>query len=550
MKRYVDVLLGGVSTFAATLALTTLCSAIEPPATVSLHGQGRITVSQHTTRITEPLTNTGYVDYYAALNQRYSQGVTPDNNAAVLILRALGPATIASEQRAQYFKMLGIEPLPEDGPYLIEYEQFVIRSGKAVMSNGEELTDVQERLQDELEQATRRPWNQETLPKVAAWLEANEEPLKLIVEASQRPRRYDPLMAQGDPPHIVAVALPIVQRHRLPICALAARAMLKLGAGKTAEAWQDLLVCHRLARLTAQGPTIIDLLMAQAMEGITFFAEKALLGRGDLGAPAARQMLDELQHLPPMPRMADVIDAGERYAFLDTVQSTAEHGLGQLDRIIDGPSEAASDDVPLSKTLLTAAGSVMIDWNTILAMGNAWYDRAATATRCATWPERLAAWKEISVELDRLSDNARDPRSLALSVLGGPGRAVSERLGQILILLNLPCLEVVFQIEARGDQNLELIRFQLLLAAYRADHDKYPAQLSDLTPDYLAEVPLDPFTAKPLIYRLQPKGYVLYSVGVNGKDDGGLSYEDQPEEPSTDCDYDDLIVQIPLKLRQ
>jgi len=42
---------------------------------------------------------------------------------------------------------------------------------------------------------------------------------------------------------------------------------------------------------------------------------------------------------------------------------------------------------------------------------------------------------------------------------------------------------------------------------------------------------------------------VLYSVGVNGQDDGGLSYDDRPTMGDPEKDHDDLVVQVPLKQR-
>ena len=70
------------------------------------------------------------------------------------------------------------------------------------------------------------------------------------------------------------------------------------------------------------------------------------------------------------------------------------------------------------------------------------------------------------------------------------------------------------------------------LELYQARHHKYPDKLSDLTSDLPAEasaqagiikeVPLDPFSDQPIIYRVQPDGTImLYSVGENLKDDGG-----------------------------
>ena len=37
--------------------------------------------------------------------------------------------------------------------------------------------------------------------------------------------------------------------------------------------------------------------------------------------------------------------------------------------------------------------------------------------------------------------------------------------------------------------------------------------------------PCDPFSDRPLVYRRQADGYLLYSVGANGTDDGGVAAE-------------------------
>jgi hypothetical protein len=51
---------------------------------------------------------------------------------------------------------------------------------------------------------------------------------------------------------------------------------------------------------------------------------------------------------------------------------------------------------------------------------------------------------------------------------------------------------------------------------------RYPESLANLTPTYLAEVPLDPCVVKPFHYQPTDDGwYRLYSVGPDGKDDDG-----------------------------
>jgi hypothetical protein len=83
------------------------------------------------------------------------------------------------------------------------------------------------------------------------------------------------------------------------------------------------------------------------------------------------------------------------------------------------------------------------------------------------------------------------------------------------------------------------LHLAIALAAYQCDNGRYGEKLDDLAPKYLASVPEDLFTGKPLVYRPLGNGYVLYSVGVNGKDEGGRSAGDDPSG-------DDLSVRMPL----
>lgn len=64
-----------------------------------------------------------------------------------------------------------------------------------------------------------------------------------------------------------------------------------------------------------------------------------------------------------------------------------------------------------------------------------------------------------------------------------------------------------------------LLLVDLALAEYRAKHGAYPKELAALAPEVLKEIPVDPFSGKPLIYYVTKKGYWLYSVGENGEDE-------------------------------
>ena len=68
----------------------------------------------------------------------------------------------------------------------------------------------------------------------------------------------------------------------------------------------------------------------------------------------------------------------------------------------------------------------------------------------------------------------------------------------------------------------ELLATMLALQAYRSDHGHYPKSLTSLIPAYLLRSPADPFSdGKSLTYKSTQVGYLLYSIGPDGKDNSG-----------------------------
>jgi hypothetical protein len=62
----------------------------------------------------------------------------------------------------------------------------------------------------------------------------------------------------------------------------------------------------------------------------------------------------------------------------------------------------------------------------------------------------------------------------------------------------------------------------IALKRYQLKHGNYPPDLNSLVPEFVSKVPLDPVDGQPLRYRRNADGtFLLYSVGENGKDDGG-----------------------------
>jgi hypothetical protein len=87
----------------------------------------------------------------------------------------------------------------------------------------------------------------------------------------------------------------------------------------------------------------------------------------------------------------------------------------------------------------------------------------------------------------------------------------------------LPEMEAAFMKVATLDALILTARTGLACRVFKSRTGEYPENLEALVPGLLAEVPVDPFTGKPLVFRREGKGFIVYSLGSNLKDDGGRS---------------------------
>lgn len=485
-------------------------------------------VSRETTYLTEPLRADGFPDYVAALNERAGRGVTAENNASVLLWQALGPGRIKTEARGKFFEMLGVPQPPEKGTYFVELRDFPAWKEKQKAKSAEKKSKKDAGAKDELSVALERPWSKQEFPVIAAWLEANEKPLGLVVQASKRSRRYDPLLSDQDG----TISDPAWDRGSVNwsiSLALAARAMLRAHDGKIGDAWQDLLACHRLARLAAQFASVMKQTMtATNTDRLAADGDIALLQRANLTAAQIAAMRNDLDLLPPMPQSVDAIDFGERCRQLAGILWVARQLAEELER-------------PASQQGMAKLSSMKgVDWSTVLRLVNCWFDRSAAVMRESSFAERAKARERLKSDLREEVEASKGWRAV-LPALASPRETRSRVVGVLFVGLCLPSVNP--DMEGRAEMRLKLARVAFALTAYHADHGSYPARLADLSPKYIKEVPKDVFGGgAELHYTRSGAGYLLYSVGVNGRDDGGKGVKDRSRK---DEDWDDLAVRMP-----
>jgi hypothetical protein len=91
----------------------------------------------------------------------------------------------------------------------------------------------------------------------------------------------------------------------------------------------------------------------------------------------------------------------------------------------------------------------------------------------------------------------------------------------------LPSLERALAHHAEVVARLRAARAAVDVTGYRLSHGGPPGPLAELAPPFDAA---DPFTGRPLFYRVEAEGFRVYSTGPDGRDDGGKVEGAQPKD--------------------
>jgi hypothetical protein len=124
-------------------------------------------------------------------------------------------------------------------------------------------------------------------------------------------------------------------------------------------------------------------------------------------------------------------------------------------------------------------------------------------------------------------------RNLPLSRLPDPDRFLThdewDRIEQdskkgyyLLSGLLLPSLSRTVVRDCENRARARIIQTVFAIERFRMSHGgKLPPNLVSLVPEFSADVSMDPFDGQSLRFRPTPAGYVVYSIGADGRDDSG-----------------------------
>jgi len=440
----------------------------------------QIVIAHDTTRITAPLNTHRYPDYLAALN---TQLIVPnDNNAAPLLLQIVGTTQTNPAWQAATHKLLDLSPDPLP-PQMVALYQFRQKAtGKSLLDK-----DDWEAICRDEETAMTAPWSRQANPELAQWIDCNTHALDLLHTAVTRPRYYVPLLTRDGQPanlgeqFIYELVMPQLAKYKGLADISIARAMSRLDAGDFDGFRHDLLTNARLSRLLTQSATLIEYLVALAIDSRVFTTAQAAAISGKFDAAQIAVLLRDLEQLPPFPSPAAQIDTGDRYASLDSICKFTHV-------------------IPFGANRATY---VPTNFNALLRTANAFNDDTLEALTKPTFTQRQLAFEQIAENYTRIFNQTRS--AFAQSILS-----------LVFIVFDGTYKADILHTRLLANRNLALTA--LSLRAYKLQNAHYPDALTDLPATAYLQ---DPFTNTPLIYRRQGEGYLLYSLDENQQDDNG-----------------------------
>lgn len=472
-----------------------------------------IRIHRETTYLTEPLDESGHVDYVEALNQRYNQ-CSSDTNANAALREVMGTGDVdESLSEAGYFQMLGL-PVEQAEPRFVDFYEFAKTTG----------FDRQQ-LFTQSREISRRPWDVNEYAFSADWLSANSRALRGLREAARRTDWFEPLGPTGK--RLLQVYTP--QDSRTAVRLFAASAMFKIGSGDHSKVWEDIIACARLGSHVGQGSTTVEGLVGYLGNHYARAAEFAFLSKVRAPPTVMERYRVELKAVRPPKTMAARVAESERFAFLDVV--CAMQRGEDVSEVFDNPLPAH----------IKAMKEADIDFNAVLQAGNAWFDHTAAVMAKPPGPERT---RQLDVVLKELGEKAIGVEAAEPNVFAGDDSAERFAATAIALMYRVPGkgfapvgLRQILDAEDLSVASSRLSEIAWELHSYRREHSKYPQSLDELERDEF-KLPLDPFSGQHFVYSLDTEdGCLVYSVGANRSDDGGT-------DPARGVENHDYVVRL------
>ncbi len=342
---------------------------------------------------------------------------------------------------------------------------------------------------------------------VLAALTRYDEPLAALTAGADRPRSRYPLHED----ETWEILLPHISVLKGAARIVGLRAEARLARGESAAAAEDVLLALRLADASEEEPILISQLVRYSggvYSAVHAIWEGILDHRWD--AVALRRFEEHLADRRMGPAMIRAFE-GERVLTMLALEQARTPWFRRpvnLDGMFGTTDQGGGQDF-----LVMVSGLMPDGWyrrnQVALLEGHGLLVQAARAG--LREGDRAAALREA-----RELAEAAERHLMALRASPDPRTFIAARL--------FPATAGTIHKTHRVEAALRMARIACALERHWLDRGTYPEALTGLVPGYLADVPVDWMSGGPHGYRRTEDGrFLLWSVGLDGRDDGGVS---------------------------
>ncbi len=485
----------------------------------------------------KPVITTNYV---AELNNMVRPVADESLNAAPLYLKAVGLHKELSDDFLLFFAQ-NHQAISEELSdeflmfFALNYQAIADEKGQnkvevladrvnELLSNGkrwnfqEERENIQDIVSKLFSQFLRREYNEFTVEQrniAERWVQEHNDALELIIEGSRRPYYWRTYKSDSEKPdEMIGVVLPNLSVFRDLAYSLRCRAWLSAEQGRYEDAFNDVKSCYRFGQHIRGDKTLVEQLVGIAVEAISVRTIRDIVGGYEIDSTVLANFQRSFEQIIADENFTISLKA-ERLMIYDEIQrcfTSDRIGKGHLylprfRKISDlaGSYENAEGLEYFLLDLLASAPFLFSHPNKqeTLRMANEFYDY------CEQLSLKTAA--QMHAESDAIRDKI-------------------EKLFSDNIFLGSfsPAVRRIIEISNRLPTDVGAALTMIAIFRYNGDTGRYPQNLNQLvSAGYLKQLPIDAYSDKPLVYKKTEDNFILYSIGPDFKDDGGVSGKDK-----------------------
>jgi hypothetical protein len=367
--------------------------------------------------------------------------------------------------------------------------------------------DIQKKVTDEIFHLMSKRYNQLTDQQnqiIERWMEEHKEAVELIIAGTHKPHYWQKYEGEK----MISVLMPVLGDFRRIAYSLCWRAGSNAHKHRYKDAFEDLTSCYRLGQHLKGDKTLIEQLIGMTIESMAVETLHDILSNHQIDSATLAKLLQGFEQIIATEDFTVSFKA-EKLAMYDEIQRCFTE-----DGIVGGHISREG-----LKHLQTLQG---VSWP-IMIYDEFWSNWTKPLHILFTHPNKQETREMTDRYYAFLDEIARKtPAQIHAEGINVGWEAMEIIKGNILLKNFASTLDGIYAQSYIHKANIESTLAIIALLRYNQDVGSYPQNLEELIEaGYLKELPMDPYSDKPLVYKKTNGDFILYSIGCNFKDDGG-----------------------------